>query len=109
MRGSAFCYSHARRIAPQRQQSPAEDRIEISSKLDNVGIVQTLHQVLNGLASGRISPRRASILIYGLQMAADHPQQCNPASPGSVPGLPAELQATLDSIFRQTGTRMETR
>ncbi len=100
MRGNAFCYSHSRRIAPHRKQSPAEDRIEISPKLDNNGIVKTLHQVLNGLASGRISPRRASILIYGLQMAADHPQPCNAAAPSSVPDFPAELQATLESIFR---------
>ncbi len=90
MRGCAFCYSHSRRIAPHRQQSPAEDRIEISPKLDNNGIVQTLHQVLNGLANGRISPRRASILIYGLQMAADHPQQCNAASPRQVSHSPIQ-------------------
>jgi len=109
MRDCAFCYFHRRRIAPRRQQSPAEDRIEIASRLDNNGIVQTLHQVLNGLANGRISPRRASILIYGLQMASNHPQQCNAASPGSVPDIPAELQAALDSIFRQAAPRMDTR
>ena len=102
MRGYAFCYHHARRVAPQRKQSPAETRIEIPSRLDRNGIALTLHQVMNGLGNGSISPRRASILIYGLQMAMDNPPKCGPESPDSLfDCLPAELQDAVNTFLGQ--------
>lgn len=100
MRGSAFCYFHGRRIAPQRKQSTAVTRIEIPSNLDRNGVAHTLHQVLNGLGNGSISPRRASILIYGLQMAMENPPECESESTDSLfDCLPTEVQDKVNAFL----------
>jgi len=71
MRGSAFCYFHGRSIPPARKSaSSSEGRIQIPEVLDSNGFSRALRQVLQGLADCRISTRRASILLYGLQMAS---------------------------------------
>lgn len=80
MRGSAFCYFHGRRIPPQRKGRPAEQRVQMPATLNRDGITHALQNVLQGLADGRVSARRASILLVGLQMAAGHPADCAPAS-----------------------------
>jgi len=73
MRGCAFCYFHGRRV-PVRKAAPAATRIQMPAALDRKGITETLHQVLNALANNKISARRASILLYGLQMAIKDPE-----------------------------------
>ena len=87
MRGYAFCYHHARRAA-SHQGSDAEMRIQLPATLDRKGIAQALRQVLNALANNRITARRASILIYGLQMAIDHPDV---AAREPAPGEPSQV------------------
>ena len=76
MRGSAFCYYHGRRIPPARKNASSETspeaRIDIPAVLDTRSINQALSHVLQGLADGRISPRRASILLYGIQLEHFH-------------------------------------
>jgi hypothetical protein len=100
MRGSAFCYFHGRRIAPQRKQGTAVCRIEIPSNLDRNGVAHTLHQVLNGLGNGSISPRRASILIHGLQLAMGNPPECEPEPADSLfDRLPTELQDKVNAFL----------
>ena len=100
MRGSAFCYFHGRRIAPQRKQSTAVTRVEIPSNLDRNGVAHIIHQVLNGLGDGSMSPRRASILIYGLQMAMENPPECGPESIDSLfDCLPTELQDKVNAFL----------
>lgn len=71
MRGCTFCYFHGRR-SPVRKAAPGAACIQMPATLDSKGITQTLHQVLNALANNRISARRASILLYGIQMAIHH-------------------------------------
>jgi hypothetical protein len=84
MRGSAFCYFHGRRVPPARKAAASSEAcIDVPAVLDNKGITYTLGQVLQGLGNGRISPRRASILLYALQMASAHPSSC-----GSAPARP---------------------
>lgn len=114
LRGYAFCYHHARRGKVQE-----EIRIALPATLDRTGFLRTLHQVLQALAQNRISPRRASILLYGLQMAVEAPS-CNPASApnadpceleeietGACPSLQEtdmsidDLEATIDSFLAQ--------
>ena len=98
MRGSAFCYHHARRIAPSGKAAAAavESRIEFTGTLDSHGIAQAIHQILNALGSNRISPRRASVLLFGLQMATSNPQQPAPTSPEiDFDQLPPEVHALL--------------
>jgi len=89
IRGSAFCYFHGRRIPPQAKSLSAEHRVEIPTTLDQNGIPHALHSVLQGLADGRVSARRASILLLGLQMACNHPETRSPvpAAPTSDPPL----------------------
>ena len=89
MRGSAFCYFHGRRIPPQAKSRSTEHRVEMPTTLDRNGIPHALHSVLQGLADGRISARRASILLLGLQMASNHPESRSPApaAPASNPPL----------------------
>ena len=91
MRGTAFCYFHARRASPPRS-SPAETRIELPAILDRKGIAQALREVMNALANNQISSRRASILFYGLQMAIDHPDAPGPA--------PAQIQPNQIDLAR---------
>ncbi|HTW82289.1 MAG TPA: hypothetical protein VME23_22270 [Terracidiphilus sp.] len=100
MRGCAFCYHHSRSAAPSRKSIPAESRIELPARLDSDGITQTLHQVLNALGSCRISPRRASILLYGLQMALDNPQESDPESTQADRD---RFTAELDKLLLQMG------
>jgi len=87
IRGSAFCYFHGRRIPSQAKSPSTEHRVELPTTLDQNGIPHALHSVLQGLADGRISARRASILLLGLQMALNHPETCSPAptAPSSNP------------------------
>jgi len=92
LRGYAFCYYHARR-APVHKGSPDEIRIELPATLDRDGIAQTLHQLLNALANNRISARRASILLCGLQMASSNPEN-------SVP-VPRPIDPDFDRLFTE--------
>lgn len=89
IRGSAFCCFHGRRIPPQAKSPSTEHRVEIPTTLDQNGIPHALHSVLQGLADGRVSARRASILLLGLQMALNHPETRSPApaAPTSNPSL----------------------
>jgi len=73
MRGSAFCYHHGRRIPPARKGPSAERRVEIPQTLDPNGISHTAGNILQALANGHISARRASVLLYGLQIATGAP------------------------------------
>lgn len=89
IRGSTFCYFHGRRIPSQAKAPSTEHRIEIPTTLDQNGIPQALNSVLQGLADGRISARRASILLVGLQIALNHPETRSPtpAAPTSNPSF----------------------
>ncbi len=80
MRGSAFCYHHARRIPPRGKSPSAGLRVPMPATLDRHGIATALHGVLQGLADDSISARRAAVLLQGLQMAASHPEDCAPRS-----------------------------
>lgn len=93
IRGSAFCYFHGRRIPSQAKSPSTEHRVEMPTTLDQNGIPQALNSVLQGLADGRISARRASILLLGLQMASNHPEPRSPASVASTP------DSTLEALF----------
>lgn len=85
MRGNSFCYFHGRRIPPTRKASSTEPRIEMPATLDRNGILHAIQSVLQGLADGRVSARRGSILLCGLQMAANHPETSAPAPTASAP------------------------
>jgi hypothetical protein len=87
MRGTAFCYHHARRVVPARKAGAPEIRIELPLRLDRDGITTAIHQVVNALGSSSITPRRASILLLGLQMASASPEEPDPRFDESDPEL----------------------
>lgn len=66
MRGSAFCYFHAR---PQRPARPREARIEMPARLNSEGTTTFIHRILQALAEGRITARRAGVLLHGIQIS----------------------------------------
>jgi len=72
MRGSSFCYFHAR---PQRPARPREPRIEMPDRLDSKGTQDVIHRTLRALAAGRISARRAAVLLYGIQLSSGQEPQ----------------------------------
>jgi hypothetical protein len=72
MRGSSFCYFHAR---PQRPVRPREARIAIPELLDSQGAQTIIHRTLQALAAGHISARRAAVLLYGIQMSSGEAPQ----------------------------------
>ena len=72
MRGCSFCYFHAR---PQRPARPREARIEMPDRLDSKGILAIINRTLQALAAGQISPRRAAVLLYGIQMSSGQAPQ----------------------------------
>jgi hypothetical protein len=70
MRGSPFCYFHARvRVyVPARKPSGGEP-LELPPLDNSAEIHAALHAVLEGLASSRVKPSAAGKLLYGLQLA----------------------------------------
>jgi hypothetical protein len=72
MRGSSFCYFHARAQRPVR---PSEARIEMPALLDSKGKQAVVHRTLEALPAGRISTRRAAVLLYGIQISSGQKPQ----------------------------------
>jgi len=66
-----FCYFHARLSA----RAPMRSRIAMPTPLDRKGIQATLHQIIQALAAGHISARRAGVLLYGIQMSLSQAPQ----------------------------------
>ncbi len=102
MRGSAFCYHHGRRIPVARKASSAERRVEIPATLDPNGISHAARNILQALANGHISARRASVLLYGLQMAAGPAADSACPPPAAVDSFPDELFSQLDTCDDET-------
>lgn len=83
-----FCYYHhnARRPihdAPARRRR--QSRFALPNPEDRSAIQQALGQILQRIASNDIDPRRAGLLLYGLQIASLNLPKSNPAEP------PAEI------------------
>jgi hypothetical protein len=73
MRGSAFCYFHGRAPRPARPLRSPEANIEVSPVVGSMGCARAVNQIMQALASNRISSRRAAILLQGVQMASGQP------------------------------------
>jgi hypothetical protein len=87
MRGSAYCYHHARPKLPSR---PHQVRIAMPETLDSENIPAVLRQIMNALADGTISNRRAGVLLYCIQM-----------SMGQTPKLPGPQLFTKESALEE--------
>ena len=70
MRGSPFCYHHARiRVLPSRPRRNNEAVLNLPSLDDPSAALPFINEVLQALASNRISSKRAGSLLYALQVA----------------------------------------
>jgi hypothetical protein len=70
MRGTTLCFYHARaRRRASASKIPKDLPFDLPDLIEPGMIEIALHEVLNALASGRISPRRAGVLLHGLQLA----------------------------------------
>ena len=84
MRGSPFCYFHARvRVyvparkpgvpgdtsSPLGRQPSAGETFELPPLKNSADIHAALHAIMNALANSRIKPSAAGKLLYGLQLA----------------------------------------
>lgn len=73
LRGTHYCYFHTRLHRLASDKIPAvEETIKIPILEDRSAIQIALAQVLNGLASSRLDPRRAGLFLYGLQIASQN-------------------------------------
>ncbi len=72
LRGSQFCYFHGRRriyLSPRPRRQPREEPINLPVLRDPSDMLATINELLDGLASNRISPKRAGSILYALQLA----------------------------------------
>jgi len=77
MRGSGFCYFHARpqRPAHPNEGRPKEARLDLPALLDPKGTQTAISRIISALAAGQISTRRAGVLLYAIQMSSSHTAQ----------------------------------
>ena len=70
LRDRSYCFFHQRLHTTINASKQKKDSFDLSSFVEDAkGIQIALSQVLAGLAESRIEPRRASPLIYGLDLA----------------------------------------
>jgi hypothetical protein len=89
LRGTNYCYFHTglHRLAADKNPA-AEATIKIPVLEDRSAIQIALAQVLNGLASSKLDPRRAGLFLYGLQIASQNVEREEDILPSStVPSL----------------------
>ena len=75
LRGEEFCYFHHTTRTPAKLKELAErerlrETFELPLPEDRSAIQHGIGQVLQRIASNSIDPRRAGLLLYGLQIAA---------------------------------------
>jgi hypothetical protein len=85
MRGSVFCYFHARtRIYVSRSQ-PKDKALQLPPLENFASLQDALNEIVQALASGRVDTKRAGNLLYALQLARqsllDGPFSLPPSQP----------------------------
>ena len=75
LRGKPFCYFHVRLHQIAARPKSDDEPLTIPVLEDRCAIQLTLSQVLSALASGKLDPRRAALLLYGLQIASRNVEQ----------------------------------
>jgi hypothetical protein len=70
LRGSPFCYFHARnRVYVPRRLHTGEKVFKLPPIVTTAGIHQALSAIIQALACGEIDPERGGKLLYALQLA----------------------------------------
>jgi len=88
LKGGPFCYFHSRLHQAARKPANAVGSIEIPVLEDRCAIQVTITQILRAIANNTIDRPRASLLLYGLQLALQSVDRNNWAIPiGTVEAL----------------------
>ena len=95
LRGEEFCYYHHTTRTPPinlRQRRNKQSSFDLPLPEDRSAIQSSIGLVLQRIASNDIDPRRAGLLLYGLQIASlnlakSPPQQQTSSQPAPVPAL----------------------
>jgi hypothetical protein len=91
LRGQNFCYYHAEhRVhitdAQRRRQRASGFDLTLLDTLDNPASIQiSVAEVLRRLAGNSIDPKRASLILYGLQVAGQNLRRIHPEETARVP------------------------
>lgn len=72
LRGTNFCYFHTGMHQRAKQKTEPDDPIEIPVLEDRCAIQLVVSQVLRAPANSAIDHKRASLLLYGLQLASQN-------------------------------------
>ncbi len=103
--GQTFCYFHTRlyqRHRPFRHTPETAgylmpgQHIQLAPLEDRESIQVAISQVINALATGQLEPRRATALLYGLQLASANASRLHLISTG--PEAVRSFQTTPDGI-----------
>ncbi len=85
LRGLPYCYFHNR--LHSRPAATPEKPIEIPVTEDRSAIQLALADVLNALCSSRLDPKRAGLVLYGLQIASQNVDR----DPNTIPSRTVHL------------------
>ena len=81
IRGEGLCYFHSRRRLAAQKPVSSLDSIEIPLFEDRCAVQVTLTQVLRHVVNKTIDKSRASLILYGLQLALQTVDRSNWAIP----------------------------
>jgi hypothetical protein len=77
-----YCYYHERlHRVPNKQKSASKKSLELHPLEDRDSVFMALSDVICALAAGRLDPRNAARLIYGLQVAGQFARASTPYIP----------------------------
>ena len=108
LRGEEFCYYHhnSRRPVPERELQHRKlhrEEFVLPNLEDRSAIQLAITEVLQRIAANEIDPRRAGLLLYGLQIASLNLPKPDPNA------RPAEMveEVTVDPAFGAIAPRRE--
>lgn len=105
MRDSLFCYAHARnRVAAPRRRRNKEALLDIPPLDGDAAAFAAINEVLQALASDCISPRRASSMLYCLQLARQGFASLAPGLESSGPDPLESLLAVFSKLPESAAT-----
>lgn len=119
LHGESWCFFHSRLHQRHQRFRPIEDapephlrtqHVQLDVLEDRESVQVALSVVLNALASGQMEPRRATALLYGLQIASGNLARLNPKPhPPSVvltaePTPEGHFLAAPGAVYEDDGT-----
>ncbi len=105
LRQEEFCYYHhttRKPVADPRQRRSRSTNFQLPLPEDRFAIQSSIGEVLQRIASNDIDPRRAGLLLYGLQIASRNLAQSRPATKASVKRENPEPETVEEIIIDPT-------